>query len=176
MLEIFLQAAARVKTFHAELEAGHPLDQQFAQRLRTIVGDIDEDLQEQACEEVMVLCRAEQFEDAAPIAGILSICQPDNSRYTYLAAFCQQNLGQEELALAMYGQSMLGSDPCASTLYRIGECHASLGNFEEAIQAFDASIEAAREEPDEGHRVYELAEQRKAMAQRALEQKATASA
>jgi len=103
------------------------------------------------------LCNDNQFAEAAPLAALLLMCEPQNSRIAYLAGVCQQALGNYALAMQLYGYSLLGDVPNASACYRVGECHLSMGNVERAIEAWEATIEIAREQPQDGHILHELA-------------------
>ena len=103
------------------------------------------------------------YEDAARLTSILIACQPENSRYTHLAGLCQQHLGHIDAALTLYGASMLGQQPCAATCLRIGECHLQKGEIDQAVTAFDASIEMAAQE-ESGHLIHQLAVRKRELA------------
>lgn len=165
--DVFRTVQNRFQEFHATLIDGQEWDAQQIELSQAILCMIDPDLQAQADERVETLCHNQQFAQAAPIAAVLSACEPDNSRRSYMAAFCQQNLDQHHLALELYSISQLGAQPSASTCYRIGECHSSLGDWEKAVEAFDACIELARADHS-SHTLYAMALQSKEHAQAQL--------
>jgi tetratricopeptide (TPR) repeat protein len=158
-----------MQAIQTELLPGQPLDESLVAQVLAAIADIDPQAQAQAASEVEALCQQERFQEAAAMAAILSACQPTNSRYSYLAAICQQHLGRPDLAAALYALSLLGAHPTASACYRVGECHAALGDWEKAIEAFDTSIEMHRDEDEvAGHAVFDLAQVAKAHAQAQL--------
>lgn len=163
----FSAAHAALQDLQACLPPNLAPDADWTAKAQAVFDSIDPLTQAAAIQYVDQLCQNQQFKDASVMAAILSGCQPSNSRISYLAALCQQHLQRQPLALALYAVSLMGDQPTSSTCYRIGECHAKQGDWAQALEAFDASLELSRQESD-SHTIYELTLQARELAQQQL--------
>ncbi|MDR6857727.1 hypothetical protein [Variovorax guangxiensis] len=95
------------------------------------------------------LCDAGEFSHALPIALHLAARPEREARYAFLAGSCLQRLDQPQAALGLFGLAMFieGESPTPAPLMRSGECLAALGFRDQAIEAFEATIELARFDP-----------------------------
>lgn len=92
------------------------------------------------------LSGAGDFRNALPLAVQLFMQNGGQPRAAYLLASCLQRLGRPNLAVSIFGYctELESNDPTPGPLFRVGECLASMGWKEQAIDAFDATIELAR--------------------------------
>lgn len=96
------------------------------------------------------LCDEGQFELAYAPAMVLSLLQPANPAFTMLAATCLQRTDRPAAALALFGVAGLhgGAAYAPVATFRSGECLSALGKTREAVQVFDAVVEASRQNPE----------------------------
>jgi tetratricopeptide (TPR) repeat protein len=89
------------------------------------------------------LCNEGQFQHALPIALHLET-HAQSPRHGFIAATCLQRLNQPELAAPMYALCLVGNPRHVAAMFRLGECLAATGREEEAVQAFEATIDLGR--------------------------------
>jgi tetratricopeptide (TPR) repeat protein len=89
------------------------------------------------------LCNESQFQHALPIALHLET-HAQSPRHGFIAATCLQRLNQPELAAPMYALCLVGNPRHVAAMFRLGECLAATGREEEAVQAFEATIDLGR--------------------------------
>jgi tetratricopeptide (TPR) repeat protein len=99
-----------------------------------------------ACE----LCDEDKFKDALAIALQLAIHQPQQARYSFLAASCFHRLGLVQPAVSLYGICLMCEKEPITT-FRMGECFGALGDKERAQEAFDLTFEMCRGESEYYH-------------------------
>jgi tetratricopeptide (TPR) repeat protein len=90
------------------------------------------------------LCDEGEFRHALPIALYLCVQHGRDPRFSFIAGACCQRIGMIEAAAAMYGISLLLDGSQAAAMYRLGECFSALGRKDEAIEAFEATIDLGR--------------------------------
>jgi tetratricopeptide (TPR) repeat protein len=93
------------------------------------------------------LCEEGEFQQALAPAMVLALWHPESARFAFIAGTCLQRIGQPAAALAMFGRSGLASAEkfAAVASFRAGECLAAMGRTPEAIHAFEAAMEASRQ-------------------------------
>ncbi len=90
-----------------------------------------------ACE----LCDQGDFHHALPVALQLSLHQPNDSRYAFMAGSCLQRLGQHAQAVLMYAHTMDIDPGHAAASYRLAECVIAIGKPDEAVPFLNKAIE-----------------------------------
>ncbi len=94
------------------------------------------------------LCDQERYEEALPLAFYLFAHEPHHSTFAFLAASCLHRLGEFAAATELFEWAVDDSATGAVSLFRIGECLEALQHRKEAAQAFDASLDLSRDNPD----------------------------
>jgi tetratricopeptide (TPR) repeat protein len=94
------------------------------------------------------LCDDGDFQRALPLALQLVTHHGANAHYSFLAGTCLQRVGCPKSAAQMFVHSMLVGGDNAAACYRAGECFASLGEKDHAIEAFEAAFDLGRESAD----------------------------
>ncbi|WP_076998611.1 hypothetical protein [Variovorax sp. KK3] len=92
---------------------------------------------------VQQLCDEGHFLQAAPLALQLAVHHPKDSRYSFIAGRAFQRLAIFNIAAVLYGLS-LQQNRTPTSMYRLGECMAGLGQPETAIRFFDGAFDIAR--------------------------------
>lgn len=78
------------------------------------------------------LCDQGDFYHAFPVALQLTLHNPTDSRFPFMAGACLQRLGHTELAAVMYALTLDVDPDHAAASYRLGECLIAVGKPEEA--------------------------------------------
>ncbi|HVZ46462.1 MAG TPA: tetratricopeptide repeat protein [Ramlibacter sp.] len=95
---------------------------------------------EAAYAEACVLIDSEDFEGALDRLLDLVMQDPYDFRFQFGYGLCLQQLGRTKDAAMHFGLAWM-LDPCdAGCAYRLGECHAALGDREAAAEAFETAI------------------------------------
>ena len=102
---------------------------------------------EQLYEKALAHCGEERWQDACLIALQLSLHDPRNSRYLFLAGTCLQRMTEFQAAAGMYGLSLIDNEQ-PITVFRMAECLAAAGEFDQARKGFDACFEMCRGDLD----------------------------
>ena len=99
--------------------------------MRGLSGDHYDAMYDAVCS----LCSEERYEDALPLALQMAAHDPTSHQYAFAAAGCFQQMGRADLAVPLYGLSLLASETPVA-MYRLGECYAKLGNKDKALECF----------------------------------------
>lgn len=96
------------------------------------------------------LCDEGDFERALSPAMVLSLLQPASPAFTMLAATCLQRTDRPAAALALFGMAGVhgGAAYAPVATFRSGECLSAMGKAREAVQVFEAVVEASRQKPE----------------------------
>lgn len=87
------------------------------------------------------LCDQGDFHHALPVALQLTLHNPTDSRYAFIAGSCLQRLGHLEPAALMYALALDADAAHAAASYRLGECLIAIGKQEEALPFLNKTIE-----------------------------------
>lgn len=87
------------------------------------------------------LCDKGEFHHALPVALQLTLHNPTDSRFAFMAGSCMQRLGHHEPAALMYALAIDVEPEHAAASYRLGECLWSLGRNEDAIPFLQKCID-----------------------------------
>lgn len=87
------------------------------------------------------LCEQGDFHHALPVAVQLTLHNPTDSRYPFMAGSCLQRLGHVETAAPMYALALDIDPEHAAAAYRLGECLITVGKPEEAATLLNKVIE-----------------------------------
>lgn len=90
------------------------------------------------------LCDEKQFHAALPVSLHLALYERRDWRFHFMSAACLQGLGAYKEAATMYTQVLQLDQANGAAAYRLGECHSALSEPEQAIKAFELTIELAR--------------------------------
>ncbi|GAA4337418.1 hypothetical protein GCM10023165_15410 [Variovorax defluvii] len=129
-------AATSLPQLHRALEAG------FVPQESCVLSDVQQDALFQI---VQQLNDEGRFLQAAPLALQLAVHHPKDSRYAFTAGLAFQRLAIFNVAAMLYCLS-LQQQRTPTTLYRLGECLAGLGQAETALRFFDSAFDLARGE------------------------------
>jgi tetratricopeptide (TPR) repeat protein len=91
------------------------------------------------------LCDAGDFESALLIALHLVANHGRDARHAFLAGSCLQRIGIHAEAGNMFTLALTLDDGDAASMYRLGECLGAQGRTGDAIRAFRATVDMARE-------------------------------
>ncbi len=87
------------------------------------------------------LCDQSDFHHALPVALQLTLHNPTDSRYPFMAGSCLQRLGHLGPAALMYALARDVDPDHAAAAYRLGECLIGIGKPEEAVPFMNKTIE-----------------------------------
>jgi len=87
------------------------------------------------------LCDQGDFQHALPVAMQLTLHNPTDSRYAFMAGSCLQRLTHFEPAAVMYALAIDANPDHAAASYRLAECLISLGKSDEALPFLNKAID-----------------------------------
>jgi tetratricopeptide (TPR) repeat protein len=87
------------------------------------------------------LCDRQAFHHALPIALQLTLHDPANGRYAFMAGACLQRLRQHHAAALMYALACDVDADDAAAPFRLGECLAAIDRIEEARYFLNRAID-----------------------------------
>ncbi len=86
-------------------------------------------------------CDRGDFHHALPVALQLTLHNPANYRYPFIAGACLQRLGQPERAALMYALACDANPDDAASAYRLGECLIATSRPDEARQFLHKAVD-----------------------------------
>lgn len=87
------------------------------------------------------LCNQGDFHNALPVALQLTLHNPTECRYAFMAGSCLQRLGHPERAALMYAMALEADSEHVAASYRLGECLIAAGKPEEAIPFLNKTMD-----------------------------------
>ena len=96
-----------------------------------------ESVYDRGCERVA----AEDFESALDAFLFLAVHDPYEFRYQFGYATCLQQLGSIADAAKHFGLAWILDPSDAGCAFRLGECHAAMGDRDAAREAFETAIQ-----------------------------------
>jgi len=87
------------------------------------------------------LCDQGDFHHALPIALQLTLHNPTDSRYAFMAGACLQRQNHLEPAALLYAMALDVDTEHAAAAYRLGECLIAIGKPEQAVPLLNKTIE-----------------------------------
>jgi tetratricopeptide (TPR) repeat protein len=90
------------------------------------------------------LCNKGDFDSALPIALQLALHNPMDARFPFIAGTCLQRKKLTVRAAEMFALALAVDANHAAAMYRQGECLQAQGEREQAMRAFEATVEIAR--------------------------------
>ncbi len=113
--------------------------------MRTLLNTVDNDLLEQVYGRAYELYQHKQYREALPMALYLSINNPKDVRFLFMAGMILQCM-EDPLMAATFHACALQLDPgFVPAAFRLAECYTRLGENREAREMLEATLDIGRE-------------------------------
>ena len=113
--------------------------------LRTLLDAVDTDLLERVYGQAYELYQQQRYREALPIALYLSISNPKDMRFLFMAGMILQCL-EDPLMGATFHACALQLDPgFVPAAFRLAECYTQLGESHEARELLEATMDMGRD-------------------------------
>ncbi len=113
--------------------------------MRTMLDTVDTDLLEQVYSQAFDLYQQQRYREALPMALYLSISNPRDMRFLFMAGMILQCL-DDPLMGATFHACVLQLDPTfVPAAFRLAECYTQLGDNSEAREMLEATMDMGRD-------------------------------
>ncbi len=91
------------------------------------------------------LYQRQQYRDALPMALYLSIQQPKDLRFLFIAGMILQCLGDPLMGATFHAFALQIDPTFVPAAYRLAECYTMLGEDRDARELFEATLDMGRD-------------------------------
>lgn len=117
------------------------LQRLFGGETLAAINGVSQERLEEAYQEACDAIGREEFEDALETLLFLVTNDAYDFRFQFGYALCLHQLGHVAEAARHYGLAWMLDCSDAAAAFRLGECHAALGDREAAAEAFETAIQ-----------------------------------
>ena len=122
------------------------LQESLAQGLmRSMVSTIDTEMLEQLYGQAYERYQQQRYREALPIALYLSISNPKDVRFLFMAGMILQCLNDPLMAATFYACALQFDPSFVPAAFRLAECYTQLGNNREAREMLEATMDMGRD-------------------------------